>query len=159
AVPSPTKGTHSSSTWSGWDWQSRSQQSQGGSNANGAAQEGRQIEMTQQPFDNPATQKEKLEALRGLSVSEPANTMHGRAVAEAARAEGVFGVLGKVKVVSPGGPTYTRAAGHWNQCADNAVEPPLGVDVNYVEPVGTPAEVQASIAPELPSPPGATTEP
>src|SRR5262249_47299665 len=101
--------------------------------------------MTQQPFDNPATQKEKLEALRELSVSEPANTMHGRAVAEAEQPQGRFGVLGKVKVVSAGGPTYPGAAGHWNQCADNAVEPALGHSVDAAEPVGTAKEIQESL--------------
>jgi hypothetical protein len=86
--------------------------------------------------------KEKAEVLRN---DRRANTMHGRTSAELdlentgrhARANTVIGVDGPVQ--------YPMAAPNWS--ADpTGVEPPLGFDVNAVEPVGESHEIQTSLA-------------
>src|SRR5262249_61012382 len=104
--------------------------------------------MSYRNYINTATDEEKAEALRGLSVTTPANPLHGRAALEAEQPAGRYREITKQKVVGASAGPYPRAAGPWHNNPDNAVEPPLGVDLNAVEPVGTPAEIKASLQPK-----------
>jgi len=107
-------------------------------------------------YHNEFSQKERRQvlrdALRGLSVTAPANTLHGWQQAEASVSRGRYGELIKHEVVQ-GGKQYPRASGPWHG-QDNPVEPPLGHSVNDLEPCGTYSEIQASLGgtpPTVPS--------
>jgi hypothetical protein len=86
------------------------------------------------PFNNSATQAEKKQVLR--------DTMHARAMAEfsleqAGRHAKQSSVIGTGAPNYPAGPAWTNDP--------TGVEPPLGVDVNQIEPVGEPLEVAKSL--------------
>jgi hypothetical protein len=93
-------------------------------------------------YINEATDEEKREALRGLSASKPAQTLHERAELEAGLEMGRYRNLTKYTV----GLYYPRMPSTSPWAGDPVPkEEPFGVDISAVEPVGTAQEVQASI--------------
>lgn len=92
-------------------------------------------------FRNDASQKERAAVLKN---DFRAKTLQGRAVAELQMEErGRFARNVNVTAAT-GAPTYP-AASDWTQ--DHLpIEPSLGFDVNAQEPVGTIAEIEASLA-------------
>jgi hypothetical protein len=94
---------------------------------------------TRQPFNNSATQAEKKQVLR--------DTMHTRAMAEFSL-EHAGRHAKQNTVIGTGAPNYP-AGPAWS-VDPTGVEPPLGVDVNAVEPCGESFEVARSLgAPAL----------
>jgi hypothetical protein len=91
-------------------------------------------------FRNNASQRERAEMLK---LDRRNATMHGRALTELDQLmQGRFSKPSEV-VGATGAPEYPAAAA-WTQ--DHLPpEPPLGLDVSAVEPVGEPHEVQASV--------------
>ena len=96
------------------------------------------------PYDNPATQDERKAILRNDSYfSRQQNT--------ADDAGGRYAKLTPSNVIgSKPTPQYPSlpASSPWSQFDQN-VEPVLGFSVDAMEPVGTPTEVQSSLAPNL----------
>jgi len=107
---------------------------------------------------NDTSQKERAEVLKndrelrglfnkGLRKAD-ASTFQAFAESEAAQDAGRFAQVNKATVVGANaGPVYPPLpSGHWpNQSAVVPnVEPPLGQDVNAMEPVGLPHEIEAS---------------
>jgi hypothetical protein len=93
--------------------------------------------------DEQRTRRETLENDRRVRAGQ---TMFGRAQADAdAEYGGRFAALSKPVVVGSG-PTYPQlpASSSWSH-DPVPPEPPLGIDVNAVEPVGTSAEIGRSL--------------
>ena len=104
---------------------------------------------------NEASQAERRRQLKNdqVQATPKANTLHERAQRDAdAALGGRYSALSKQVVVS-GGTSYPPAGGHWRDNADTAPEPPLGYSVNDLEPCGTYAEIQSSLAGTPPSVP------
>jgi len=105
--------------------------------------------MTERPYENEASQRERKAVLKNDTYLARAQATVGEELG------GRFQKLAKTTVT--GVPTVPKqpATSPWAE-PDPNVEPAFGVDINYVEPIGTRAE-QASIAgtpptvPELPS--------
>jgi hypothetical protein len=90
---------------------------------------------------------EIMKAEARMREQEP-TTMHGFAMAEMAQSRGRFAEAeGKQHVVgSTPGPAYPRLpSGPWSGRDPVPDEPPLGSDINFVEPCGTAAEIEASL--------------
>ena len=95
------------------------------------------------PYDNSATQAEKREVLRNDSYfARQQNTIDDSG--------GRYAKLTPSNVIGATSPQYPQlpASSPWSQFDQN-VEPVLGFSVNAMEPVGTPTEVQSSLAPNL----------
>jgi len=91
-------------------------------------------------FRNEATRREREEILK----NDLSQTLHGRAQAQLEQERsGRFAKPSTVTGAAPSPQAYPGAA--WTQ---NVVppEPPLGVDVNFVEAVGEKFEIERSIA-------------
>jgi hypothetical protein len=91
--------------------------------------------MTDYPYQNDATMADKRRVLRDTG------TFHAHAIAAAAEVGGRFAAQ-RPNVIGAGA-AYTAAAPH--QGADQALEPPIGFDVNAMVPVGEIFEIEASI--------------
>jgi hypothetical protein len=103
--------------------------------------------MTGKPFTNTATMREKADVLR---IDRRNATMHGRAMTELDQLmQGRFAKPTEV-TAAEAAPVYPAAA-DWTR-ARVPDEPPLGLDVSAVEPVGEPFEIERSHAmSQLPS--------
>jgi len=90
---------------------------------------------------------EKREIIRG-------QTLHGRAISEANQEQGRFAKINRVEIT--GVPRYPRISGPWSQSIDAICGPePLSDqtdcgDTYTGEPIGSPAEIEATSAPSTP---------
>lgn len=113
--------------------------------------------MTSQPFRNDSTYDERAEQHRQDELPKPASTYFAMAAAGvdltlSGEASGGGYVAGSEPFVR-----YPRqpAGGLWS--VDAGIEPPTGVDISAVEPVGTAKEIEASLelaGPQIPVPRG-----
>jgi|SRR6516164_411458 hypothetical protein len=100
----------------------------------------------------PPTQEEKLSALLNDQKlakrrNENATTFSSFAQADAAEPRGRFSQIENSNVVGAMPlPHYPAASSPWPDAARVPDEPPLNYDINALEPVGTFAEVQKSLA-------------
>lgn len=109
--------------------------------------------MTQQPYRNLATMREKAAILKN---DRRMNTMHGRAQIELEQLmTGRFARRAEVSGVEAAPVAFPAA--EWT-CADPGLEPPTGIDINAQEPTGEPFEINASIERRAASLPSTMTE-
>jgi hypothetical protein len=100
----------------------------------------------QRPYHNESSQAQRKEVLNNDKAQH--STYLSRAAGSIGEElGGRFAALarGQQQVVGTAPSPYPRQPSYWAE-ADNAVEPPLNVDVNAMEPIGGPPEV----VPELP---------
>jgi hypothetical protein len=103
---------------------------------------------------NREEQEEKLRVILNDVKRDRPDTMHSRTDTDAPG--GRYSSLGKPFVTgATPGPQYPKiSSGAWSEGIDQltGTEPPLGFDVNEMEPVGTTAEIErsATSARELP---------
>jgi hypothetical protein len=105
-------------------------------------------EMTdqRQPFRNEATQSEKRETLRNDNMNFRTSSDLG--LENTGRFAKPFAVTGSTPAPQyPSGPNWANDP--------TGVEPPLGFDVNAIEPVGEHHEIQSSLAEAVKSAPSA----
>jgi hypothetical protein len=96
---------------------------------------------TRQPFTNSASQSERAQVLENERRARR-DTMHNRAMAEFSL-EQAGRHAKQSTVIGTGAPNYP-AGPNWS-INPTGVEPPLGWDVNQIEPVGEPLEVAKSL--------------
>ena len=103
--------------------------------------------MTTHEFTNQSSQSERREVLRN-------DTYFARQSNSVDDAGGRYAKLTPATITGATTPQYPPlpASSPWAHGFDTNIEPPLSVDVNAMEPTGTPSEVQASLDPTLNSP-------
>jgi hypothetical protein len=84
-------------------------------------------------------------------VREQAGTLHGHAISEANEGAGRFTAQSRVGATAAPAPV---AAPNWAH-DPSGPEPPLGVDINALEPTGTPTEIAQSLIDNSELEPGA----
>jgi hypothetical protein len=89
-------------------------------------------------YQNKSSQAEREAILR----NDRANTFAGRAQAEADEIQGRWAQEHKATVTGTGPVEYPMVAPNWS-VDPTGVEPPLGMDVNTVEPCGEKFEIDA----------------
>src|SRR5262249_36610096 len=73
-------------------------------------------------------------------------TFHQIAMGEADAVTGRYGAISRTHVTGAAGPEYpTLQSGPWASDAGVPAEPPLGVAIDQMEPVGTQAEIEQSL--------------
>ena len=96
--------------------------------------------MTKKPFHNETTQAERRAAL------EQGSTLHQFQQSDAATSHGRYDAHEKTTVVGATPVPVYPAGPDWTAVDPCGQEPPLNYCVDQMEPVGTAAEIEASIA-------------
>ena len=105
--------------------------------------------------DDPESQAVRRATLRNdRLVREQAGTLYSHAISEANEGAGRFTAQSRATVVGATAAPAPVAAPNWAH-DPSGPEPPLGVDINALEPTGTPTEIAQSLIDNSELEPGA----